>query len=297
MFGYVRPCKPNMRIREYEAYKAVYCALCKQLGKQYGWTARMALNYDCTFLALLSASLRQSCTGFHKGKCTCNPLKKCNYALGMDESLSFAATATVLLTAQKLQDDIYDSSFLKGMKARFLLLLARRARKKAVAHAPKMSEIINQAIQQQREVENNRENISMDAAADPSAKMLEYIAAEMAENETQKRVLEVLGYQLGRWVYFIDAADDMKKDCKSHSYNPFVIRYRLTEESDEEAFRQARQMANETLNQCVSQVTAAFELLEIQQMKPILQNILEEGLAEIQRTTLFEEEKKHVRSI
>ena len=32
MFGYVKPCSAQLRVCEYETYKAVYCGLCKQLG-------------------------------------------------------------------------------------------------------------------------------------------------------------------------------------------------------------------------------------------------------------------------
>ena len=53
MFGYIRPQKGELLVREFEQYRGVYCGLCKQLGKSYGFAARMTLSYDCTFLGLL----------------------------------------------------------------------------------------------------------------------------------------------------------------------------------------------------------------------------------------------------
>ena len=42
MFGYVRPFKPYMRMFEYDIYKAVYCGLCKDMGRRYGFVTPLA---------------------------------------------------------------------------------------------------------------------------------------------------------------------------------------------------------------------------------------------------------------
>ena len=65
MFGYVLPYKTELLVREYEQYKSVYCELCRELGKRYGWTARFTLSYDCTFYALLSLAVTEA----KGGKC------------------------------------------------------------------------------------------------------------------------------------------------------------------------------------------------------------------------------------
>ena len=79
MFGYIRISKPEMRIKEYEMYKAIYCSLCKELGRSYGIFARLTLSYDFTFLALLNMALKDNFCGTNRKKCTCNPFKKCTY--------------------------------------------------------------------------------------------------------------------------------------------------------------------------------------------------------------------------
>ena len=73
MFGYVRPYKPELLVREYDQYKAVYCELCRVLGKEYGVMARFALSYDCAFYAMLALSGEQ--VEERRGRCVCNPLK------------------------------------------------------------------------------------------------------------------------------------------------------------------------------------------------------------------------------
>ena len=57
MFGYVIPRKSELRVREWESYRAYYCGLCKELGREYGFLSRFVLNYDLVLLALTADSL------------------------------------------------------------------------------------------------------------------------------------------------------------------------------------------------------------------------------------------------
>ena len=75
MFGYIRIAKPELKVKEYEMYKAVYCSLCRVLGKNYGIWSRFTLSYDFTFLALLNMSLTDVCDLTERKRCVCNPLK------------------------------------------------------------------------------------------------------------------------------------------------------------------------------------------------------------------------------
>ena len=95
VFGYLQIQKSELLVREYDAYKAVYCGLCKQMGKDYSFFMRMTLSYDCTFYAMLLMSLSSSCKGFKDGRCTCNPLKKCKFAIDSGEAYRKAAAFSV----------------------------------------------------------------------------------------------------------------------------------------------------------------------------------------------------------
>ena len=74
MFGFVKAYKPELRVKEFDFYKAVYCSLCRDLGKKYGIVARFSLSYDFTFLSLLHMSLTDGCTAIERKRCVCNPL-------------------------------------------------------------------------------------------------------------------------------------------------------------------------------------------------------------------------------
>lgn len=55
MFGYVTAYKPELKVKEYEAYKGVYCTLCKEMGKEYGALSRLLLSYDGAFFVIYKA--------------------------------------------------------------------------------------------------------------------------------------------------------------------------------------------------------------------------------------------------
>ena len=65
MFGYLQVDKAELKVREWEAYKSVYCGLCRQMGRDYSFLSRLALSYDCTYYAMLLMSVRRRITGRH----------------------------------------------------------------------------------------------------------------------------------------------------------------------------------------------------------------------------------------
>ena len=115
MFGYIRACKPEMRIKEYELYKAVYCSLCKEMGKTYGILSRFTLSYDFTFYALLGMALKTDCCSIQQKSCTCNPLKKCQYLSDLND-MKMPAAASMILCYFKLIDNINDEKGFKRLK-------------------------------------------------------------------------------------------------------------------------------------------------------------------------------------
>ena len=171
MFGYLRIQKSELLVREYEAYKAVYCGLCKQLGKDYSFFTRLILSYDCTFYAMILMSLERSCKGFYNGRCKCNPLKKCQYARCESDSYSKAAAFSVISAYYKLLDDLSDSGFFKRLAVRIIKPFFKHWHKKAVKRYPELDPPVEEMMRAQRDVEA-RDDPEIDAAAHPTAAML-----------------------------------------------------------------------------------------------------------------------------
>lgn len=293
MFGYVRPYKQEMLVKELELYRSVYCGLCKQLGKDYGAFARFILNYDCTFLAMVCAGINKNCgkPSFIRRCCTCNPLKRCNYCSLNDNSLEIAAAFCVISFYYKLKDTISDEGFLKTAAAGILLPTAKLWRNKAAKKYPRFDEIVSLMLQKQIETEKLN-NCSVDRAADPSAEMLSQLMITFASDKNEERIYSRFGYFLGRWIYIIDAADDFDKDKASGSFNPIVNKFsdRKDLNSENEEFKS---YCNGLLNQTTANLIAAYNLMEVKIFGSIIEHIINIGMSEMQRQIIFDKDRKN----
>ncbi len=274
MFGYLQIHKDELKVKEYEAYKSVYCGLCKQLGKDYGFLTRLILSYDCTFYAILLMSLKRSCTGFSDGRCKFNPLKKCKFADCKDNAYSKASALSVISAYYKVVDDIDDSGFFKRIALKIVKPFFGRRQKKAARRFPEIENIVSEMMKNQKAAEND-ELVTIDKAANPTAKMISDLAALEGGNDLQKRVLSEFGYQIGRWVYLIDAADDYEKDKKSGNFNPFI-----------KADINDKDYINSVLSQSLARAYDAYNLLDIIDFKPIIDNMMLYGFPNKQNAVL-----------
>ena len=264
MFGYIRASKGELKVKEYEFYRAVYCTLCKTMGREYTPLSRFTLSYDFTFLALLNMSLHDGCDAVHKKHCVFNPLKKCIFCKN-DEYIKLPAAAAVIMNYYKVLDNINDE---KGFKKLGFILAKpffKSPYKKASKRYPQIDEIVSRYIYDQTKIEKSGVG-DVDSSADPTAKALSQIFMLLTDDLSQKRVLDRLGYCLGRYIYLIDAYWDLKDDIKHNSYNPLKDR------------ENPKELISQQLYFCINEACKAFELLEIKKYKDILGNIIYLGL-------------------
>ena len=132
MFGYVTPCKMEMKIKDYEKFKAYYCGLCNSIKNNFGNVPRLTLNFDMTFLAILLDSLSENKYNFIKFKCFIHPLKK-RIMINNNEAIDYAAFCNVTLAYYKLMDDVYDNKTIKSKV--FSMFLKNYLSKSQVAFA------------------------------------------------------------------------------------------------------------------------------------------------------------------
>ncbi len=272
MFGYVRPCMAELRVWESEYFRAVYCGLCRTLSKRYGFLSRNLLQYDFVFLALLLDE-HQMCP--KRKRCPVHPLKGCRMS-ERDAALGAAADATVLMAYYKLVDAVRDGGFLKSLISRALILWLRPKFKKAAKRLPETDEAAWRELSRLVELERARE-ASLDAPADTFARILSAMA-ETAREEDRRRIGNLL-YHVGRWIYIVDAADDLPEDFKTGDYNPIVERYCLNKGEIPPGIRDELQ---KTLAFSRSSALLALRLLDDNKNRGVLENILILGLSAVE---------------
>ena len=272
MFGYVKTDKPEMKIKEYETYRGLYCSLCKAMGRYFGVLSRLTLSYDITFLLLARLSFRGTLPCFESGRCSFNPTKKCNYCHNAEEELRYASAVSMMMFYHKVRDNISDGSVLKKMLMYLLLPWATLKYKKAKRMYGEIADIIEECMSKQSEVEN-KNSAMPDEAAHNSAYALGKITAYNIDDPENN--ISRFGYGIGKWVYLTDAFDDIEKDIRSGSYNVFVNKYNLRNEifSDE-----IKQEITATINMSSSVFIEAYEKTDNKTLSPIMENIIYEGM-------------------
>lgn len=272
MFGYVRPFKPEMKVRDFESFRAMYCGLCHTLKARYGFGSRMLLSYDMCFMALLMSGVTSCGIKTCQKRCIVSPFRK-RACVHENLALDFAADCSVILSYWKLRDSAQDERGMKSLRARLVAGFLKRKYQKASAELPDFATAVEQGIRQLDSLE--RANTpSLDRAADAFAAMMREAAAGL-QDEKIRRPMEQLLYHVGRWVYITDAWDDLQDDLKSGSYNAIIARFEV---ETPEGLAEAKEAVRLTLLQSAQTAAAASELLDLGRSEPVVKNILYMGL-------------------
>lgn len=272
MFGYVKTDKPEMKVKEYEAYRGLYCSLCKAMGKHFGVLSRLTLSYDITFLLLTRLSFSGTLPWFESGRCPFNPTKRCSYCSNADEELRYASAVAMMMFYHKVRDNISDGRVLKKILMYMLLPWATLKYKKAKKMYSEIAQIIEECMTKQSQLES-RNSDSTDEAAHQSAEALGRVTAYNIDDPEGN--IYRFGYGIGKWVYLTDAFDDIEKDIKDGSYNVFVNKYNL---KSNEYSQGIKQEITATLNMTSGFFIEAYEKTENRTLSPIMQNIIYEGM-------------------
>lgn len=277
MFGFIRPVKDELRVREVRRFQEVYCGLCHAIRARYGRFHTLFLSYDMTFFALVLG-----CTGddgrTERRRCDASPLRSKSVCCG-SAALDHAADISVLLNYHKLRDTVRDEHGPRRLGAELLLRLARPGYKTAASRRPGADCEISSCIDALAALEEARCD-SIDRAADPTARLL--AAAVPKTGDDRERILRQLFYHTGRWVYLIDACADLAHDLENSAYNPVALRFGLTGPD----LSPVRETLERTLERSLADICAAFDLLGAQRDAGLIENIIWLGLPTVTRQVL-----------
>ncbi len=214
MFGYVKTDMPNMYVKDVILYKAMYCGLCKAIGKSCGQKGRFTLNYDLTFLSVFAHNVLGVDVKVERQRCVIHQIRKRPIAI-VDDLTKRIASLNVILARYKLNDDVIDNK--KGFIKRAFF---NSSYKKAKKNEPKFDEIVKTRFNDLIAYERTNGD-SIDIASDPFGKMMQDVFIELF-NEKCTDDLKQLAYYLGKWIYLIDALDDFDKDKKKNNFNVLI---------------------------------------------------------------------------
>lgn len=270
MYGYVRPLKDELKVREFAAYQAIYCGLCHCLRQRCGAMARFVVNYDFTFLAmLLDTGIRAD---YVQRRCPASPYKPKN-CLVSGPALELAAELSVILAWWKLQDNLHDEGPGKAIVAGAGMGVLRRAYRRAAVCQSDFAGACACHMAELAELERTGCS-SLDQVADCFATLLASISLTVPE-EGRRRSLRELLYHMGRVVYLLDAVEDLEKDMRVGRYNPLVARFALEMPN---LPLEAQNSLRLTLRHSLNAMSAAYVLLPPNAFQVLTENIVYLGI-------------------
>lgn len=272
MFGYIRCDKPEMKVKEYEAYRGLYCSLCKAMKKHFGVLSTATLSYDVAFLVLMRLSFTSVIPDFSGGRCPFNPAKRCNYCTNAEAELRYAAAISMMIFYHKVRDNIEDSPLYKKILMYFILPYAFFKNRKAEKMYPEVGKLITEAMKRQAETEKTATD-SPDMAAHESADVLGRIFSYGLKDE--KRSIYRFGYGMGKWVYLCDAADDLADDLENGGFNAFANMLGI--KKAQELTGGDLKVIEGCLNSSCALATESFDEISNKTLVPVIENIIYSG--------------------
>ncbi|MEQ2371716.1 DUF5685 family protein [Blautia sp. CLA-JM-H16] len=261
MFGYVTVNKPEIKFKDFDMYRSFYCGLCRELRERYGISGQISLTYDMTFVVLLLSGLYEPPTRKGKSRCAVHPLKP--QPVRKNAVTEYCADMNVILSYYKCMDDWKDER--KYLRYAYATLLKNSGKKHMSAYQEKMRRI-REALEELSRLEKQGET-DVDLVAGCSGRIMEEVFA--FHEDVWEASLRRMGFYLGKFIYILDAYDDVEKDAENGNYNPFLEKYKM------EGFEaEVRGM----LIMMLSEACREFEKLPIIRYGDILRNILYSGV-------------------
>ncbi len=261
MFGYVVADMDQLSEEQKTIYRSYYCGLCRSLKKQFGNFGRLTLNYDMTFMILLLADLFDPETSTYEGRCIVHPKKK--RSMAENEVIDYGAAMNILLAYYNLMDDWQDEGKTAAHTA------ANRLKKFIPAieeQYPCQAKAVRESLTRLAQEEQDAPK-DLDAAANLSGKMLGSLFVYRKDYWAED--CRRFGEALGRFVYWMDAYEDLPKDRKKGRYNPFSL---IADQPDYEA--RVEELLKGTLGECA----LILERLPLVEHLDILRNVLYSGI-------------------
>lgn len=261
MFGYVTVCEPELKVKDLKKYRAYYCGLCRTLKEDYGFMGQMTLTYDMTFAVILLSSLYETTTKHEEHRCKVHPAKRQHML--QNEITSYAAAMNVLLAYYHMEDDWQDDRKVSSLMTKSLI---QGKAKKTIEKYPRQSEIIRKSLKELGECEHEN-SMDIDRAAGCFGRLM----AELFvwKEDIWEKTLRKMGFYLGKFIYLMDAYEDLTEDRKKNRYNPLK---ELAKRPDYEA------QMEQILRMMIAESTVRFEQLPCLVDVDILRNILYDGV-------------------
>ena len=279
MFGYITPLKPELKIKDFTKFRSYYCGLCFHLKNNAGNIPRAVLNYDMTFLAVLLDSISLKEPEAQIKRCFIHPFEKKPVIMN-NEALTYSAAININLYYYKIKDDIEDDN---DIKSKFFEIILNPYQKKVSSSIKNINEVIESSLKDLSILEKTKNFNYIDEIAHPFSHIVGFILKEypyklIDDCDDLRNKLYNFGYTLGKWIYLIDAFDDLKDDIEKQKFNPLNYLYNKENKSYNELLPSIKERLEFNILNCSYNCNEILKILPLKRNEDILKNVLELGM-------------------
>lgn len=273
MFGYVIANQKLLSQAELARYKGCYCGLCRALKQRHGFSGRITLTYDMTFLVLMLTAMYEPEEQANMEVCVAHPFRQ--HYCWQSSFTDYGADMNVALAYHNCLDDWQDDgSVLKFWEAEFL---TQRYQDVSVRY-PRQCGAIERCMAELSEIEA-ADSDDPDAAANCFGRLMGELFVTDGDWDAR---LRPFGEALGRFIYMLDAVLDLREDKRRGRYNPLRAL---------DAAGYTQKDYKTVLTMLIGACAEAFEKLPLLQDVGLLRNILYSGVWLRYETAMAKETK------
>ena len=279
MFGYVTPLKSELKFKEFEYFRSYYCGLCNEIKREYGNIPRFCLNYDLTFIGFLLDGLYSNPLNFDSIKCLRHPNKNI-IITKQTNALNYCANLSILLFDYKLKDNIKDD---KSVKSKLFKFLLSSSSKKSLLELENLSDKISNNIDSLSNLEKSKKLSSLDEITHPFSDIMGMILSEFPykfeeDSDILRENLYNLGYFIGKWIYLIDALDDLKDDINTNNFNPYNVLFNSNSLNFDELISSCINEIDFYISNCLVNCSDFLKIIPFKKHYSIIDNVINLGM-------------------
>ena len=279
MFGYIMPALKELKLKDYELFRSYYCGLCFSIKNKFGNIPRLGLNYDATFFAVLMDSINIEETQFFTTACIKHPIQK-RECIKSNKALDYATDLNFVLLYYKVLDDALDDGDLSSISLSYIL-------KPYISKisSPILNDVMETNINKLHNLEKTFDFNSLDEISHPFSNIIGEVLKDCpfklnTDNLLIRDNLYKFGYYLGKWIYLIDALDDLKKDMENNKFNPIDKIYNKENLSYDELLPSIKEKLDFNLMSLAANCSELLKSLPIKKNNEIINNVINLGLLE-----------------
>ena len=279
MFGYITPLKIELKVKEFEYFRSYYHGLCYAIKNNFGNIPRLTLNYDMTFIGFILEGLSNESIIIENKRCIKHPTYDIQ-VIKDTNVLRYAANLSITFFDYKLKDNINDDN---SKKSKIFNIFLSPYSKKAALNYDHINSVIKLNLANLSSMETERNFNSLDQICHPFSHIMASILKDYPHNlfedsNTLRDRLYNLGYCIGKYIYLMDAFDDLEEDILSDQFNPLIVTHKLDIENYKDILSEIINEMEFLILSCISNCKEILDSINLLKHREILNNIITLGM-------------------